>query len=449
MPKNILVADDEINIQKVLSAMLQKEGYKVTTASDGKEALALFKKEPFNLVISDLKMPEMDGITLLSEITTVEPGIPVIMITAHGTVETAVSAIKKGAHDFILKPFDMKEIKQIVEKALNVQEKNLESFLISPGDEDKIIGQSAKMQEVYKTIEKVSRSVASVYIQGESGTGKELVARAIHYRSPRKEKPFIKVNCAALPETLLESELFGYEKGAFTGANISKPGRFELANEGTLFLDEIAEMNINNQSKLFRVLQERELERVGGVRTIKVDIRLIVATSKNLKDYVSEGKFREELYYRLNVILISLPPLRERKEDIRNLVDFFIAKFGKREGKNIRDISDEAFKLLMDYRWHGNIRELENVIERMVVMEDSQTLQVSSLPEYFKTDKEVSSQKLGLKEESKLEKTGKEKNLIIEALQASKGNRTEAAKALGISRRTLQTKIKDYNLEHL
>ncbi|MDD2891112.1 MAG: sigma-54 dependent transcriptional regulator [bacterium] len=448
MLKNILVVDDELSMQKVLSAMLQKEGYKVITANNGKEALEHFKKDSPNLVITDLKMPEMDGLTLLSEIMKVSPGVPVIMITAHGTVETAVSAMKQGAYDFIIKPFDINEIKQVVEKALNVQEKNTQNFLISPEDEDEIVGKSPKMQEVYQMIEKVSKSVATVYIRGESGTGKELAARAIHYRSDRKDKPFIKVNCAAIPENLLESELFGYEKGAFTGANVAKPGRFELADGGTLFLDEIAEMSINNQSKLFRVLQEREFERIGGVRTVKVDIRLIVATSKNLQEYVAEGKFREELYYRLNVVPISLPPLRERKEDIKALVEFFISRFSKREGKNIRGISDDALKMLMDYSWQGNIRELENVIERTVVLEDVEILQSEHFP-HLKTNVETGSQKLTLKEESKKGKTETEKSLIIEALQASNGNRTKAAEALGISRRTLQLKIKEYSLNHL
>lgn len=449
--KSILVVDDEVNIRRILSAFLEKEGYQVFIAGNGREGLRCFKENSPNLVITDLKMPGMDGLELLSEIMKFGTRIPVIMITAYGTVETAVSAMKKGAYDFILKPFDMEEIKRVVKKALNVQEENAKEvtfFPIGPY-EDKIIGRSAKMREVYEMIEKVSKSVATVCILGESGTGKELVARAIHSRGPRSANPFIKVNCAAIPENLLESELFGYEKGAFTGAHVSKPGRFELADKGTLFLDEIGDMSLHNQSKLLRVIQEREFERVGGVKTVKVDVRLIVATSKDIEKCVANREFREDLYYRISVVPISLPPLRERKEDIKNLVDFFLSRFNEREKKDIESIGSELLGVLIGYDWPGNIRELENVIERMVVLEDTKVLQVSHLPEHLKPKPEKISDKLTLREEARKERVEKERNLIIEALQSAKGNRTKAAELLGISRRTLQTKIKEYVLEDI
>ncbi|MCH7761565.1 sigma-54-dependent Fis family transcriptional regulator, partial [candidate division TA06 bacterium] len=392
--KTILVVDDEPNMRRVLSAVLEKEGFHVLTAGDGEEALRLFvgaglKTTP-TAVITDLKMPKMDGLQLLIEIHRRDARIPVVMITAHGTIETAVEAMKRGAYDYITKPFDTEEIKMIVKKALAVQEasskdvgvQNFEPLLeLGPEVDSKIIGKSRRMKQVYETVHKVSQSVATVLILGESGTGKELIARAIHSNSPRREKPFIRVSCAALPESLLESELFGYEKGAFTGAATRKPGRFELAHQGSLFLDEIGELSTATQSKLLRVLQEREFERLGGVETIKVDVRIIAATSKDLEKALGEGSFREDLYYRLNVVSVDLPPLRERKEDIPDLANYFLERFCKREGKEVKLLNEEALSLLLQYEWPGNIRELENVIEKIVVLQEEKVILPQHLPE--------------------------------------------------------------------
>jgi Nif-specific regulatory protein len=375
--KTLLIVDDEPNIRRVLTAVFEKAGYRVLTAESGKKALDIIATEPhIHAMICDLIMPDLNGVEVLKAAKEINPQISVVMITAHGTIRTAVDAMKLGAFDYITKPFDMDEIKLVVKNAVErsqLLEENvhLRQELKSRYSFQGIVGSSSKMQEVFKIVERVANSNATVLIRGESGTGKELIARAIHYSSPRAAKPFIAVSCAALPETLLESELFGYEKGAFTGAVGQKAGRFELAHQGTLFLDEIPEISPAMQVKLLRVLQEREFERVGGTKTIRVDVRLIAATNRDLEQLVAEGHFRPDLYYRLQVIQIFLPPLRERTEDIPLLVQHFIEKYNKENGKSVKGVSNETMDILMKYHWPGNVRELENVIERGVVLADT------------------------------------------------------------------------------
>jgi DNA-binding NtrC family response regulator len=374
--KSLLIVDDEPNIRRVLEAVFTKDGYQVKTAENGRKALDILSTDPnLDVAICDLIMPDMNGVEVLKAAKEINPKLSVVMITAHGTIKTAVDAMKLGAFDYITKPFDMDEIKLIVKNALersrllgeNVE---LKQELKSRYKFDNIIGTSSKMQEVYKIIERVASSNATVLIRGESGTGKELVARAIHYNSPRAQKQFIAVSCAALPETLLESELFGHEKGSFTGAVGQKAGRFELAHQGTLFLDEVPEISPGVQVKLLRALQEREFERVGGTKTLKVDVRLIAATNRDLEQLVADGVFRADLYYRLQVIQIFLPSLRERRDDIPTLIEHFIQKFNKENGKQAKYLAPPAMDLVMKYGWPGNVRELENAIERCVVLAD-------------------------------------------------------------------------------
>jgi DNA-binding NtrC family response regulator len=374
--KSILIIDDEPNIRRVLEAVFMKDRYEVFTAESGRKALDVISSQPnLDVVLCDLIMPDMNGVEVLKAAKEANPALSVVMITAHGTIRTAVEAMKLGAFDYITKPFDMDEIKLVVKNAterrqLVSENADLRRELKSRFKFDEIVGSSGKMQEVYKIVERVANSNATVMIRGDSGTGKELVAKAIHYNSPRADKPFIAVSCAALPETLLESELFGYEKGAFTGAAGQKQGRFELAHMGTLFLDEIAEISPGMQVKLLRVLQERQFERIGGTKTVSVDVRLVAATNRDLEDAVAKNEFRPDLYYRLQVIQVFLPPLRERKEDIPALVEHFIQKFNAANGRSIKYVNPEAMDLVMKYPWPGNIRELENAIERSVVLAD-------------------------------------------------------------------------------
>jgi DNA-binding NtrC family response regulator len=375
--KSILIVDDEPNIRRVLEAVFTKDKYRVITAENGKKALDVIASEPeLDVLLCDLIMPDLNGIEVLKSAKESNPGLSVVMITAHGTIRTAVDAMRLGAFDYVTKPFDMDEIRLIVKNALEhsqliAENAHLKQELKSRFKFDEIVGTSGKMQEVYKIIERVANSNATVLIRGESGTGKELVAKAIHYNSTRSEKPFIAVSCAALPETLLESELFGYEKGAFTGAGGQKLGRFELANHGTLFMDEIGELPPGMQVKILRALQERQFERIGGTKTVNVDVRLVAATNRDLEEAVAGGTFRADLYYRLQVIQVFLPSLRERKEDIPALVEHFINKFNDVNGRSIKYVGQAAMDQLMRYSWPGNIRELENAIERSVVLADS------------------------------------------------------------------------------
>ncbi len=441
--EKILIADDEPLIRDLIKDILEMEGYEVFVAEDGFSALKEVKKEGIDLIITDVRMPKLDGIRLLRKIKEVSPSTLVVVITAYGTIENAVEAMKNGAYDYITKPISPEQIKLVVQKVsehknLLSENRYLRSELSQKYNFEQLIGESPQMKRVYEMIDRVAQTKSTVLIQGESGTGKELVARAIHYRSPRRDKPFIKVNCAALPEDLLESELFGHEKGAFTGAVSKREGRFELANKGTLLLDEISETSPAFQVKLLRVLQEEEFERVGGTKTIKVDVRVIATTNKNLKQLVKEGKFREDLYYRLNVLPIYLPPLRERKKDILLLVRHFVEKYARRNTSKIKPPSKRCLEMMMQYSWPGNVRELENFIERSIVMNKGEII----FPENISPNPSLQRMNLPLSEEITLEEM--EKRLILDTLRKTGGNRTEAARILGVSVRTIRNKLKKY-----
>ncbi|MFZ1036929.1 MAG: sigma-54 dependent transcriptional regulator [Smithella sp.] len=450
---NILIVDDEFNIRLVLSAMLKKEGYGVASATDGLEALQILKAGKIDVVVTDLKMPNLDGMGLLNCITKQYPEVPVIIITAHGSVATAVEALKKGALDYITKPFELDDLKNVISKAIKTRTLN-ENKLFLPPDEIEptgIIGTSKSTLEIFDAIKRVAPTTTTIFITGETGTGKELVANAIHYNSPRRNNPLIKINCAAISPTLIESELFGHEKGAFTGATITKPGKLEIAHKGTLFLDEIGEIPREIQVKLLRVIQEHEFERVGGLRTIKVDVRIITATNKNLLQEVRSGNFREDLYYRLNVLPIVVPPLRERKEDIWPLIDYFVDKFNKKLDLAIT-IDSEVKEMLLRYEWPGNIRELENLIERMMLLAGSNKLTLSDIPEEFISSMEGSMATSGdedkkpFKDFLRSHMENVERQMIIKYLEESGDNVTKAAKSMGMSRKGLQLKMSKYNL---
>jgi len=463
--KQILVADDEPNLRRVLSALLARDGYDVQTAEDGEQALTILTEHHIDMLITDLRMPKLDGMQLLRRALVLDAELPVVIVTAHGTVDNAVEALKTGAFDYITKPFDQTEVRTIVRKALRTRDLAAAEATRPEGDPSEesrygIIGRSVGIRELYAVLDRVADTPTTVLIAGESGTGKELVARALHENSSRRDKPFIKVNCAAIPRDLMESELFGYERGAFTGAVGSKPGRFELANGGTLFLDEVGSIPIEMQVKLLRALQESEFERVGGIKTIRVDVRLIAATNSDLKKDIDAGTFREDLYYRLNVVPIRLPPLRERVDDILLLASHFLAKFNTRLRKNVTGISEEAQALLMSYPWQGNIRELENVVERAVLFADSDQIQsvdlaheireISSTPRPRATqstpppDSQRTSE--GLKEQVKAAMNRLERDLIQRALDQTNGNVTHTARLLKISRKGLQLKMKELGL---
>jgi two-component system response regulator AtoC len=489
--KRVLIADDEINIRRVLEAILRRDGYDVVTAANGDEALAGMNRG-VNTVITDLKMPGLDGMGLLRKLSADYPDVPVVMITAHGSVENAVEAVKLGAFDYVEKPFDQEQIRQIVAKAMRthmLSRRDARPEDTSTRGRFRLVGESPAIRQVYQVVEKVADTPSTVLITGESGTGKELVARALHDNSSRQGGPFIKINCAAIPKTLMESELFGYEKGAFTGAVGSKPGRFELAHGGSLFLDEIGEIPVEMQVKLLRVLQESEFERVGGIKTIKVDVRLITATNRDLAAEITTGGFRDDLYYRLNVVPIHLPPLRERREDIPLLLDHFITRFNDRLKKQVIGVEPEAIERLVSHHWPGNIRELENVIERTVLFCEGSLIRVADLPvelggapaasapattappvEERSTERVTASTSSGnlpaqaspatsttslpqvgeevgsLKEAVRAETERVERELIQRALDETAGNVTQAARKLQISRKSLQTKMKELGL---
>lgn len=371
----ILVADDEPNIRRVFEAMFSKDGHTVLTAENGKRALDIASANQIDVLISDLIMPDMTGVEVLQKVKQLHPQCSAIIVTAYGTIKSAVEAMRYGAYTYLQKPFDMDEVRLVLKGALEhrnllAENQTLKQQLKTSVKLDNLDCISGKMQEVYKIVERVADSRATVLVRGESGTGKELIARALHFNSPRASKPFIAVSCAALPETLLESELFGHEKNAFTGAVAAKPGRFELANQGTLFLDEIGDIPAQTQIKLLRVLQEWEFERIGGTKSVKVDVRLVAATNKDLEKAVKEEKFRADLYYRLNIISIFLPPLRERPEDIPTLIENFLGKYAKQNGRKITKIDPDMLAKLQAYSWPGNVRELENVVERSVVLSE-------------------------------------------------------------------------------
>jgi nitrogen regulation protein NR(I) len=460
--KQVLIVDDEPNLRKILSAQLSRDGYDVLTAEDGEQGLQALRDHHIDLVITDLKMPKVDGMTLLREALREEPQLPIVMITAHGTVDTAVEALKTGAFDYLTKPFDKDEVRQIVAKALKTRQLAGEDAtpLDAAGARFGIIGAAPAIIDLYAVLERVADTPTTALITGESGTGKELVARALHDHSSRKDKPFIKVNCAAIPKELIESELFGYERGAFTGAVTSKPGRFELANGGTLFLDEIGEIPVEMQVKLLRALQESEFERVGGIKTIRVDVRLVAATNRDLKKLIAAGSFREDLFYRLNVVPIRLPALRERAGDIPLLVGHFLTKFNGRLKKHVTSVEPEALDVLSVHSWPGNIRELENVIERAVLFCDSQSVRVGDLPPEVRggtppsppvhvSDADLQaalSSEGGLKEHVKVAMSRLERELVSRALEQTNGNVTHAARLLKISRKGLQLKMKELGL---
>jgi nitrogen regulation protein NR(I) len=460
--KQVLIVDDEPNLRKILSAQLSRDGYDVLTAEDGEQGLAYLRDHHIDLVITDLKMPKVDGMTLLRRALQEDPDLPVVMITAHGTVDTAVEALKIGAFDYLTKPFDKDEVRQIVAKALKTRQlagAEASGSQRAPGARFGIIGTSTGIADLYAILERVADTPTTVLITGESGTGKELVARALHDHSSRKDKPFIKVNCAAIPKELIESELFGYERGAFTGAVSSKPGRFELANGGTLFLDEIGEIPVEMQVKLLRALQESEFERVGGIKTIRVDVRLVAATNRDLKKLLAGGTFREDLYYRLNVVPIRLPALRERAVDIPLLVVHFLGRFNERLKKHVVGVEPDALDVLSSYAWPGNIRELENVVERAVLFCDTQNVRVQDLPPEVRgtlapaqapiTDADLQAafaSEGGLKEHVKVAMNRLERELVGRALAQTSGNVTHAARLLKISRKGLQLKMKELGL---
>ncbi len=462
----VLIADDESNLRKVLGALLQRDGHRTIAVADGEAALEAIREGGIDILITDLKMPGMSGLELLQAVQPIDPDLPVIVITAHGSVDTAVQALKSGAFDYITKPFDKDELRLAVRKASAVRS-SAESGLRGTDDQIgryDIVGQSEKMRHVFELIDRVAPTPSTVLITGESGTGKELVASALHRGSPRSNAPFIKVNCAAIPKDLMESEFFGYEQGAFTGAVSSKPGRFELADGGTLFLDEIAEIPNAMQVKLLRGLQEAEFERVGGVRTIHVDVRLIAATNRNLKEEIEAGRFREDLYYRLNVVPIELPALRDRAGDIPLLVHAFVRKYNERLDKHVAGMSDEAMHRLAQYSWPGNIRELENVIERTLLFADTDTIEVGDLPETLQSmpGHATASPAVGagadlghvaletgtasMKEIVRRATSEIERDLIVKALEETRSNVTRAAHLLRISRKGLQNKMKEFGL---
>ncbi len=454
--ETILIVDDEKNYLTILSAVLEEEGFEVLTALSGQEALEIYKTSDLDLVVTDMKMPEMDGIALLENIKQLDPDLPVMMMTAHGTVDKAVEAMQKGAYTYILKPFDNERLTIYVNKAIAVyqvikENRRLRDEVESQYRFGNIIGKSKAMHDVFETIQKVAPSSATVLIEGESGTGKELVAKSIHFNSPRRDKPFVAVNCSALAESLLESELFGHEKGAFTGAVAMKKGRFELADGGTLFLDEIGELSQNLQVKLLRVLQEKAIERVGGMRSLSVDIRIIAATNKNLKEEMIKGDFREDLFYRLNVVHISLPSLKERKEDIRLLVNHFIKKYSSERKSDVAvgGVDQDVDRLFYDYSWPGNVRELENVLERVMILCPGDTITVTDLPKGFKDSVYNTLHLEGIPANAKLYDTLAmiEKAMIERALTMANNVQAHAAEMLGIGKSGLNQKLKKYGMD--
>ncbi|WP_312647907.1 sigma-54-dependent transcriptional regulator [Aminipila sp.] len=447
---NILVVDDELNVRQLLSKVLSKEGYKVYTACDGLEGLELLQTISIDIIVSDIKMPRMTGLEFLHKVKELEPDIGFILITAFATTETAIEAIKNGAQDYVTKPFDFTEILTAVKKLTMTRQHTYKFGANANMDTSdlKVKSKSPKMQQVLQLAKQVAAAGSTVLLTGETGTGKEVICSAIHRWSPRKDKPLIKVNCGAIPDNLLESELFGYDKGAFTGAVSSKPGRFEVADGGTIFLDEIGDVSPSLQVKLLRVLQEKTFERLGGVKSIHADVRVIAATNKNLKDEVQKGQFREDLYYRLNVVPIHLPPLRERPEDIEDLIKYFLENSAKISGiTNPKVVSNETLECLKGYCWPGNIRELENIIERCVVISSGSMIDINCLPVEIREASKT--YVAGSTEQEPLLNAAIdniEKEVIKKALSESNGNKTKAALALGISRRSLHRKLQKYGM---
>jgi DNA-binding NtrC family response regulator len=446
---NILVLDDESLMRDYVVEALQRAGHQVKNAASGRSGIELIEKESFDVVVTDLKMAPVDGIEVLRHVRQHSPGTTCIIMTAYGTIESAVAALKEGAYDYIMKPFTPDELELAVGRALERERLTLENRYLREElnqryDFGAMVGDSEAMRAVYEQIRKVADSRATVLIRGESGTGKELVARAIHYSGSRRERPFIKVNCAALSAGLLESELFGHEKGSFTGAHERKIGRFELADTGTLLLDEVSEISIELQPKLLRALQEREFERVGGNRPILVDTRIICTSNRNLEDAVEKGQLREDLFFRLNVIPIQLPPLRERREDIPLLMDYFLKRFVQENGRAIAGFAPETRAAFMDYSWPGNVRELQNMIERAVVLSSDRILEPAHFNLNHQTPRPTRLDGNHVAVSIGTTVGDMEKELILRTLEKFNQNRTRAAEVLGISVRTLRNKLKEY-----
>jgi len=454
--ETVLIVDDEKNYTLILAAVMEEEGYEALTANSGESALEILSRSDVDLVITDMKMPAMDGITLLERIKKRNPDLPVIMMTAYGTVEKAVEAMQKGAYSYITKPFDNDSLTAYVGKAVAMyrivkENRRLRQTVEARYNFGNLIGKSQHMQRVFERIQKVAAANATVLIEGESGTGKDLVARSIHFNSPRHNHPFVAVNCAALAESLLESELFGHEKGAFTGAISTKKGRFELAEGGTLFLDEIGELAQPLQAKLLRVLQDKVFERVGGIRQVSVNFRLIAATNKNLKQAVRDHRFREDLYYRLNVVHIELPPLRHHLEDLRLLIDHFIEKYASERlsAEPVKGVERDVERIFYDYHWPGNVRELENMIERAMILCPGDIIRVADLPQDFRNTFSDTHLLNGIPENAPLSETlmNIEKSMIKRALQRTGNVQSEAARLLGIGKSGLNKKLKKHGIQ--
>lgn len=449
---SILIVDDEDAQRNILKGYLEKKGYKIFSASSGNEGIRAVKENVIDIVLSDFKMPDKTGLEVLEEVKKINPEISFVILTAYGTIENAVKAMRLGAFDYISKPVDLDELDLMIERI--IENRNLRSEIqILKGQLkekfkiDSFISQSTKMEEVLSMASRAADSKATVLITGESGTGKEVLAKSIHYVSNRKDKPFIAVNVPALPATLLESELFGHEKGAFTGAEKTKKGRFELADGGTIFLDEIGDIPINLQVKLLRVLQEHQIERLGSTESISIDVRIIAATHQNLEQKITDGNFREDLYYRLNIVSLNIPPLRERKEDILPLIEHFVEKYSKENGKQKLSLSKETVDTIIKYNYPGNVRELENIIERAVVLSRSHTITLNDLPNVvkgFKAEKEipVNDDMTLIEQVEELEK-----KLIYDALTKSNGNQSQAGRILGLTERNLRYKMQKYGIK--
>jgi DNA-binding NtrC family response regulator len=440
----ILIVEDEAKMRRLLELNLGEDGFTTFSAGEAESGLKLLQENAIDLVLTDLKLPGMDGLEFLQAVKRQNAALPVVVMTAFGTVETAVEAMKAGASDYVLKPFSLAEMRMVVHKELDVrnlreENRSLREALGKRYAHPNIVARSAKMQETLATVERVAPTNATVLLGGESGVGKDLIARAIHEKSRRATGPFVKINSTAIPENLLESELFGYEKGAFTGAAASKPGKFELADKGTLFLDEIGDVPPATQVKLLRVLQEREFERLGGTKTIKVDVRLVAATNRNLRAALEQGTFREDLYYRLNVVPIDIAPLRERKEDIPELVNLFVSRFAGDSGKPVEGISPEAMKVLVNYHWPGNVRELQNIIERACALAKGTTIEVADIHLDSHPGKGADAGNHFLPAGLTLEQW--EDEMIQEALRRAHGNKSQAARLLGLSRNALRYRL--------
>ena len=440
----VLIVEDEAKMRRLLELNLDEDGFTTLSAGDAEAGLKLLRENPVDLVLTDLKLPGMNGLEFLQAIKRQNAALPVVVMTAFGSVETAVEAMKAGASDYVLKPFSLAEMRLVIHKELDVrnlreENRSLREALGKRYSHPNIVARSGKMQEVLAIVERVASTNSTVLLGGESGVGKDLLARAIHEKSRRASAPFIKINSTAIPENLLESELFGYEKGAFTGAGASKPGKFELADKGTLFLDEIGDVPPATQVKLLRVLQEREFERLGGTRTIKVDVRLIAATNRDLREALEQGTFREDLYYRLNVVPIDIAPLRERKEDIPDLVRLFISQFCGESRRAVEDITPEAMQILVNYHWPGNVRELQNIIERACALAKGTVLEASDIHLDLRPAKAVAGADGFLPEGMTLEQW--EDEMIQEALKRANGNKSQAARLLGLSRNALRYRL--------